>query len=518
MKNPIEIFGLALTLLLVGSCGDLFATDSGGGEDGSDGGTDGNDLCPSDPNKTTPGICGCGKPDVDSDGDNTLDCLDNCPSDPEKTEPGKCGCGHPEGTCSNPVPIITASGDNAAKGEGKENAFDGDVNTKWLTFTDAAWIQYEFGGGTAKIIKAYAMTSANDFPERDPRHWKLMGSNNGTDWTPLSERTDDCFPNRLQRKEYRIDNTSAYQMYKLDIISNKYPSSANSTQLAELELLESSSGGIEPGDPPDCAANTGTEFTIAVIGDTQVLSVSDQGKTTMITMMQYLVDRQQELNLIFVIALGDMTQNTSNDTEWARVKAAYGVLRQAGIPFAPCQGNHDGISSINKWFPVSDFNSTPTWGGSMNGGIENAFYLFSAANMDFVLVLNKEPYDGTAINWAGGIYSKYSSRRGIFATHNIQPGGGGQTNLVTKHDNIFMAVVGHDCRTSGEDYWTSKSPSGYTQNYMLTDYQCRSNGGAFIRTYTFKPGEDSVCARTYNITTQAYETDSDSEFCFAYDM
>lgn len=59
-------------------------------------GTDGipvNDECPDDPNKTTPGICGCGISDDDSDGDSVPNCLDICPSDPEKQDLGLCGCG-----------------------------------------------------------------------------------------------------------------------------------------------------------------------------------------------------------------------------------------------------------------------------------------------------------------------------------------------------------------------------------------------------------------------------------------
>ncbi|MBU2488595.1 MAG: hypothetical protein KKA60_04320, partial [Proteobacteria bacterium] len=51
------------------------------------------DKCPSDPNKTVPGVCGCGVADTDTDGDKTLDCNDGCPSDPAKTSPGTCGCG-----------------------------------------------------------------------------------------------------------------------------------------------------------------------------------------------------------------------------------------------------------------------------------------------------------------------------------------------------------------------------------------------------------------------------------------
>ncbi len=51
------------------------------------------DLCPSDPTKTGPGVCGCGTPDFDTDGDAMPDCLDLCPTDPNKTTPGACGCG-----------------------------------------------------------------------------------------------------------------------------------------------------------------------------------------------------------------------------------------------------------------------------------------------------------------------------------------------------------------------------------------------------------------------------------------
>jgi len=51
------------------------------------------DLCPDDPEKTEPGVCGCGVPDADGDGDGTPDCEDGCPGDPDKVDAGLCGCG-----------------------------------------------------------------------------------------------------------------------------------------------------------------------------------------------------------------------------------------------------------------------------------------------------------------------------------------------------------------------------------------------------------------------------------------
>ena len=59
------------------------------------------DFCPDDPAKTSPGTCGCGEPDIDSDGDGTPDCADQCPDDPGRivlSQFTQCDCGmYPEG-------------------------------------------------------------------------------------------------------------------------------------------------------------------------------------------------------------------------------------------------------------------------------------------------------------------------------------------------------------------------------------------------------------------------------------
>lgn len=43
-----------------------------------DGFIDACEDCPNDPDKISPGSCGCGLPDVDGDGDGVLDCIDTC--------------------------------------------------------------------------------------------------------------------------------------------------------------------------------------------------------------------------------------------------------------------------------------------------------------------------------------------------------------------------------------------------------------------------------------------------------
>jgi len=61
-----------------------------------DGAADCNDLCPNDLTKTEAGICGCEVADTDTDGDGTANCHDNCPNDPNKSAPGICDCGTPD--------------------------------------------------------------------------------------------------------------------------------------------------------------------------------------------------------------------------------------------------------------------------------------------------------------------------------------------------------------------------------------------------------------------------------------
>ena len=143
---------------------------------------------------------------------------------------------------------ITARGENQPR-EGKEKAFDGRTDTKWLDFADSTWIQYEYGGGASKAVNKYTITSANDYPERDPRDWRLMGSNNGSSWTTLDTRRNQTFSARFQKKTYTFSNTTKYRIYRLEISSNLNPPAANSTQLAQIEYIESAINDECPDDP-----------------------------------------------------------------------------------------------------------------------------------------------------------------------------------------------------------------------------------------------------------------------------
>lgn len=75
---------------------------------------------------------------------------------------------------------VRASGENAP-GEAAQRAFDGSPTTKWLDFgKEGAWLEYRLPAEQPQaVLAAYALTSANDSPERDPRHVMLEAWDKG---------------------------------------------------------------------------------------------------------------------------------------------------------------------------------------------------------------------------------------------------------------------------------------------------------------------------------------------------
>jgi len=114
--------------------------------------------------------------------------------------------------------------------------FDNRADTKWLANGPVGWVQYEFANNQAFAINSYAITSANDAPDRDPKDWTLLGSNDGTNWTVVDSRTGQSFAARFQRRLFKCTNTTPYRIYRLNVTLNN--GSSNLMQFAELELIE----------------------------------------------------------------------------------------------------------------------------------------------------------------------------------------------------------------------------------------------------------------------------------------
>ncbi|MGW1892799.1 GH92 family glycosyl hydrolase [Streptomyces sp. NPDC002004] len=148
------------------------------------------------------------------------------------------------GNVTDHVTDLRASGENTGSGEVKENLVDGEPSTKWLTFAPTGWVEFDLDAPTK--VAAYALTSANDHDERDPRDWTLQGSSDGKDWKTLDTRSGVTFAQRFQTRTYDIATPVAYQHFRLDITGNH--GAGDATQLADVQF--STGGGADP-TPPD---------------------------------------------------------------------------------------------------------------------------------------------------------------------------------------------------------------------------------------------------------------------------
>ncbi|MEU6000642.1 GH92 family glycosyl hydrolase [Streptomyces sp. NPDC047197] len=148
------------------------------------------------------------------------------------------------GSVNDHVTEVRASGENSGSGEVKENLVDGEPTSKWLTFAATGWVEFDLDE-PAKAV-TYALTSANDHDERDPKDWTLQGSTDGKDWKVLDTRKGEAFDKRHQTKKYDFENGTAYAHYRLEVTANNGASDA--LQLSDVHL---SVGGSETPAPED---------------------------------------------------------------------------------------------------------------------------------------------------------------------------------------------------------------------------------------------------------------------------
>ena len=162
------------------------------------------------------------------------------------------------GDVTDRVAGVTATRENPPD-ETADKLADGDVATKWLAGARTAQVTYELDAATT--VRAYALSSANDAPGRDPRAWTLEGSQDGSAWTTLDERTNQTFSERFQTRAYTVASPGEYRYYRLDITSN---SGSDGTQLAELQLA------TEPLAATDMTAEVGSGPSSAYTAPSEV--------------------------------------------------------------------------------------------------------------------------------------------------------------------------------------------------------------------------------------------------------
>jgi hypothetical protein len=161
-------------------------------------------------------------------------------------------------------PIVGTSG-NTPTSEVVANAID-NAQTKYLNFDKLNTGFTVTPSVGATIVTGLTLESANDAPERDPASYVLSGSNDGTTFTDIASGDVPVFSGRYVTQQFFFPNTQPYKMYRLIFPTVANPTTANSMQIAEVELLGTVAPQdvTQPGDPiVGTSGNTPTSEVVA---------------------------------------------------------------------------------------------------------------------------------------------------------------------------------------------------------------------------------------------------------------
>ena len=122
-------------------------------------------------------------------------------------------------TLPSTIYVSNENDDGPNSPEGSSRLVDNDINTKFLSFNFNPGFWIELMMADPVKIDAYTLTSGNDAPERDPKDWTLLGSNDHTNWTLLDKRNGYGFLDRGQTATFELNHPDGqpYLFYRLAI-------------------------------------------------------------------------------------------------------------------------------------------------------------------------------------------------------------------------------------------------------------------------------------------------------------
>jgi len=274
------------------------------------------------------------------------------------------------------------------------------------------------------------------------------------------------------------------------------------------------------------------DWSIVLLPDTQFYSESYP--EIFESQIDWIIDNISEYNIKFVSQVGDTVDNNDQDAQWLVAKTQLDRLLDV-VPHGVLPGNHDLFIPTNSQdlfraqFPISRYSGKSWFGGYYTSDQLSTYQLFSAGGSDYIhLSLKWNPGTTGTCAWADGVLKTYPTRKAIISTHGYlyydNPGhtdgdrtadGAGNgvgiwDTCVVPNSNVFMVLCGHN---HGEWVRSDDAGDGRIVHQILSDYQADTNGGnGFLKLITFKPTLNTAPVVTYSPYTEAYYTDTDSQF------
>ena len=267
------------------------------------------------------------------------------------------------------------------------------------------------------------------------------------------------------------------------------------------------------------------KFTIPVFPDTQEYMGKKRG--VFFSMVEWVVEKSDSLKVPMVLQMGDFV-NFDNFDHWELASVGMRIFDRANIPYAIAIGNHDtgavgqysgsaapgnvnvnlrNTQKFNYFFPVSRF--TLQKGRFENNKSDNAYYLFEAGGLKWIVVTLEFCARENAAKWMDETLKKYPDRNAIIVTHyhlnsngEIASSNAGYGDMkvsdifeqyIKPNKNVLMVLSGHVCYSAWRE---DKGVHGNSIYQMLQDYQCNRDG--YIRLLDIDTENKTITAKMFS--------------------
>lgn len=253
-------------------------------------------------------------------------------------------------------------------------------------------------------------------------------------------------------------------------------------------------------------------YTIAWVTDTQHYSA--KFPDTYFKMTEFLFEKQEEMNLKYIVFTGDFVHNSDEVEQWRVADEAMATID--GIPNGVLAGNHDMTSSKNPYdkyehyFGAERYEKRSWFGGSYENN-RGHYDLIDIGKTEYIFVYMSFEPNRAAYKWVNNVLSEHSDRIAILCLHDYLNSDGTRSkdgekwfsDVVSANDNVNMVLCGH---RYGVYCNVTEVGDGRIVYEMMANYQAAGDfgGSGYLRLMQFDEARGEIKMITYSPSLDDY--------------
>jgi hypothetical protein len=255
------------------------------------------------------------------------------------------------------------------------NVTDGYLTSKWYAGSThpTSWLRQDAIAGT--VVTRYTLTSANDFPLRDPKAWTLDGSNDLSGaWTRLDTRQEQYFSGRQQVRSFGCNpDARPFRYYLLTITANN---GAPDLQLTEWRLFGTTSATLAPPSTP-------TGVTAIALSNDQIRITAASRTSRLNPETSYTVDRATDSaftqNLVSRTVGPAPVDDTNSQFDYRAFNLSPGTTYYFRLKATNAAGSSSYSATVNA--PTTSVSPPATWKEAWHGHTDELTLVYGSANL-----------------------------------------------------------------------------------------------------------------------------------------